>query len=104
VIPLGAAAGDAPVAFLELGAVAIVLGVLARLAGRLGLPAIYLECGGNYDATAASLSMHRSTLKYRLQRIREISGYDLSDADSRFNLQLATRAWTKLRALGADRS
>jgi DNA-binding PucR family transcriptional regulator len=61
--------------------------------------AAYLECGGNYDATARLLSLHRSTLRYRLQRLREISGYDLHDSDTRFNLQLATRAWNTLRML-----
>jgi sugar diacid utilization regulator len=63
----------------------------------------YLEHGGNYDATAAGLSVHRSTLKYRLQRIRELSGLDLNDPDVHFNLQLATRAWGTLQALGAER-
>jgi sugar diacid utilization regulator len=63
----------------------------------------YLECGGNYDATAAALGVHRSTLKYRLQRIREISGHDLSDPDTCFNLQLASRARTTLAAMRADR-
>jgi DNA-binding PucR family transcriptional regulator len=52
----------------------------------------YLECGGSYEATAAALLVHRSTLKYRLQRIRDISGYRLTDPDTAFNLQLATRA------------
>jgi sugar diacid utilization regulator len=61
----------------------------------------YLECGGNYDATAASLAVHRSTLKYRLQRIREISGHNLVEPDTRFNLQLATRAWATLTAMRA---
>ena len=61
--------------------------------------AAYVECGGNYDATAGALYVHRSTLRYRLQRLREISGLDLSDPDTRFNLQLATRAWTTLRTL-----
>ena len=37
----------------------------------------YLDCGGNYDATARALSVHRNTLKYRLRRIREVSGHDL---------------------------
>jgi DNA-binding PucR family transcriptional regulator len=59
----------------------------------------YLECGGAYDATAAALSVHRSTLKYRLQRIREISGHDLTDPATNFNLQLATRAWQTLQTL-----
>jgi DNA-binding PucR family transcriptional regulator len=38
-------------------------------------------------------------LKYRLQRIGEISGHDLSDPDTSFNLQLAIRAWHTLAAL-----
>jgi len=59
----------------------------------------YLECGGNYDASASALSVHRSTLKYRLNRIRQVSGYDLSLPDNQFNLQLATRAWWTLQAL-----
>jgi DNA-binding PucR family transcriptional regulator len=60
----------------------------------------YLECRGNYDATASALSVHRNTLKYRLRRIREVSGHDLKDADTLFNLQLATRAWSTKLALG----
>ena len=54
----------------------------------------YLDHGGRYETTAQALSIHRSTLKYRLQRIRELSGYDLNDPETHFNLQLATRAWT----------
>jgi sugar diacid utilization regulator len=61
----------------------------------------YLECGKSYDATATALAVHRSTLKYRLQRIAELSGHDLSNPDTTFNLQFATRAWQTLEALGA---
>ncbi|MFF5836705.1 PucR family transcriptional regulator [[Kitasatospora] papulosa] len=53
----------------------------------------YFDCGGNYDETAASLAIHRSTLRYRLQRIREISGNDLANVEDRLNLQVATRVW-----------
>jgi DNA-binding PucR family transcriptional regulator len=59
----------------------------------------YLEHGRNYDTTAAVLCVHRSTLKYRLQRIREVCGCDLRDPDTHFNLQLACRAWSTLHAL-----
>jgi hypothetical protein len=52
----------------------------------------YLDCGGNYDAAATALTIHRSTLRYRLQRIREVSGHDLADIDSRLNLHVAVRA------------
>jgi sugar diacid utilization regulator len=61
----------------------------------------YLDCGGNYDATAATLGLGRSTVRYRLGRIRQLGGHDLSDPDTRFQLQLACRAWVTVRALGA---
>ncbi len=60
----------------------------------------YLQHGGGYEATSRALSVHRSTLKYRLQRIRELSGLDLGDPETHFNLQLATRAYVTLQALG----
>ncbi|MFD8234752.1 PucR family transcriptional regulator [Streptomyces sp. NPDC059696] len=53
----------------------------------------YFDCGGNYAETAESLMIHRSTLRYRLQRIREISGRDLTNVEDRLNLQVATRVW-----------
>jgi DNA-binding PucR family transcriptional regulator len=61
----------------------------------------YLEFGGNYADTARAIAVHRNTLKYRLQRIREISGRDLGDPESNFNLQFATRAWQVLSAIRA---
>ncbi|MGZ4530969.1 MAG: PucR family transcriptional regulator [Mycobacteriaceae bacterium] len=60
----------------------------------------YLDLGGSYDATATAVAIHRSTLKYRLQRIRDISGRDLNDPDVRFNVQLATRALETMHAVG----
>lgn len=59
----------------------------------------FLDCGGNYDHTAQALLIHRSTLRYRLQRIRELGGLDLNDTETRLNAHVATRAW---RVLGAD--
>ena len=59
----------------------------------------YLQHGGGYEATSRALSVHRSTLKYRLQRIRELTGFELGDPKTLFNLQLATRAWLTLQAL-----
>jgi DNA-binding PucR family transcriptional regulator len=58
----------------------------------------YYECGGNYDCTARELMIHRSTLRYRLRRIRELTGHDLGAVDTRLNLHIATRAWQILRA------
>jgi len=45
----------------------------------------------NISQTARALYVHRNTLNYRLQRIAEISGYDLNDAETRLTLQLALR-------------
>lgn len=61
----------------------------------------YLESGGHYDSAALALSIHRSTLKYRLQRIRQVTDRDLSNPDVNFNLKLACRAWRTLQALRA---
>lgn len=61
----------------------------------------YFECGGNYDASAEALAVGRSTFKYRLRRIRELLGHDLSDPEMHFSLQFATRAWQVLQALRA---
>jgi sugar diacid utilization regulator len=59
----------------------------------------YFESGGNYDSTAHALHIHRSTLRYRLRRILELSGHDLGTVDSRLNLHVATRAWQILRGV-----
>ncbi|MGF6832323.1 hypothetical protein QF015_000472 [Paenarthrobacter sp. TE4293] len=60
----------------------------------------YLDHGGNYDRTAESLAIHRSTLRYRLNSIRQVTGFDLTDPETRLNLHVATRAW-RLRPHGA---
>jgi hypothetical protein len=60
----------------------------------------YLDHGGNYDSAAESLTIHRSTLRYRLISIRQITGFDLADPETRLNLHVATRAW-RLRPHGA---
>jgi hypothetical protein len=59
----------------------------------------YVEHGRNQDSAATSLGIHKNTLKYRLQRIAELSGHNLSNPDTMFNLQLATRAWQTSQAL-----
>ncbi len=60
----------------------------------------YLDHGGNYDSTAESLTIHRSTLRYRLKSIRQITGFELADPETRLNLHVATRVW-RLRPHGA---
>jgi sugar diacid utilization regulator len=59
----------------------------------------YLDAGGSAVRTAQQLNIHRSTLNYRMQRISEITGADLSDPVARVNLQMAL----KLHRLFGDR-
>ena len=51
----------------------------------------YLDAGGNSVHTAEKLLIHRSTLNYRLERIKDICEVDLSSASTRLNLQIALK-------------
>jgi sugar diacid utilization regulator len=59
----------------------------------------YFDSGCNIDQAAAVLSIHRSTVKYRLKRVRELLGQDLNDGSTRLDLHLATRVWLTLESL-----
>jgi purine catabolism regulator len=48
--------------------------------------------------TAVRLNLHRNSLLYRLRRIREITGLDLDDPETRLALHLALRVGDVLRA------
>ena len=48
----------------------------------------YLELAGSVQATAAALQVHRQTLYYRLSRIEQVTGLDLSDGEDRLRLHL----------------
>ncbi len=50
----------------------------------------YLETGEQQEA-AKRLRVHPNTLRYRLDRIREISGVDLEDPETRLNIAVALR-------------
>jgi DNA-binding PucR family transcriptional regulator len=51
----------------------------------------FLDAAGDIKRTAAALSLHRSGLYYRLQRIEELTGLDLAQGDDRLLAQLALR-------------
>jgi hypothetical protein len=59
----------------------------------------YLNEFGALEATAAKLFVHRNSLRYRLLRINELTGWDLNDPEQRFHLDLACRAWLVRQAL-----
>jgi len=50
----------------------------------------YLETGEQQQA-AQRLRVHPNTLRYRLDRIREIGGFELEDSETRLNLAVALR-------------
>ena len=57
----------------------------------------FLECDGNVNATAARLVTHRHTVRYRFERVREITGLDVSSTDGREKLSFGLKA---MRVLG----
>lgn len=59
----------------------------------------YFSHLGNLRATSEALHVHRNTLLYRLERIKEISGMDLDNAEEHFALWLALRAHRVLSTL-----
>ncbi|MBR0646706.1 helix-turn-helix domain-containing protein [Plastoroseomonas hellenica] len=62
--------------------------------------AAFIDEACRYQATAARLGIHVSTLRYRLRRLEELFGLDLEDSETRFRLALAAR----LTAIGTASS
>jgi DNA-binding PucR family transcriptional regulator len=57
----------------------------------------YLENDGNVTPTAEQLFTHRHTIRYRLERVRELSGHDITSTEGREKLGLGLKA---MRVLG----
>jgi hypothetical protein len=57
----------------------------------------FLEADGNVAGTAQRLFTHRHTVRYRLERVRELSGLDVGSSDGREKLSLGLKA---MRVLG----
>ncbi|MGQ0464718.1 MAG: PucR family transcriptional regulator [Sporichthyaceae bacterium] len=85
------------------------LGVLLRYdAGKSAelVPTLstYLRTGGSIAATAEALTIHRSTVKYRLARIEELTGRNPNDPEVQFAMQLALHALRTRDGLGGGGS
>jgi DNA-binding PucR family transcriptional regulator len=52
----------------------------------------YIERNGHWEKAASDCYCHRHTLRYRIRRIEELTGRDLSRANDRVELWLALRA------------
>ncbi|MEJ7718712.1 MAG: helix-turn-helix domain-containing protein [Thermoleophilaceae bacterium] len=52
----------------------------------------FLEADGNVARTAQRLFTHRHTIRYRLERVKELSGLDVGSSDGRERLSLGLKA------------
>jgi len=57
----------------------------------------FLDADGNVAGTAERLFTHRHTIRYRLERVKELSGLDVGSSDGRERLSLGLKA---MRVLG----
>ena len=57
----------------------------------------FLDADGNVAGTAQRLFTHRHTIRYRLERVRELTGLDVGSTDGREKLSLGLKA---MRVLG----
>jgi len=54
--------------------------------------AVYLECAGSWNLCAERLHVHVNTVRYRIRRVEQLTGKDLSSMSDRVDLYLALRA------------
>jgi DNA-binding PucR family transcriptional regulator len=57
----------------------------------------FLDADANVAGTASRLFTHRHTIRYRLERVRDLTGLDVSSTDGREKLGLGLKA---MRVLG----
>jgi purine catabolism regulator len=74
-----------------------VLGPLEGASGEYGDELIrsletYIEQNGQWERAARALYCHRHTLRYRIRRVEQLTGRDLSRAQDRIEFWLALRA------------
>lgn len=82
--------------------------VLAPLRGResagedlLKVVLTYIECGGNVNAAARKLHLHRNTMFYKLERASRLLQLDVRESEAMFTIWLAHRI-DLLAAVEAD--
>jgi sugar diacid utilization regulator len=54
---------------------------------------MWLDANGDTAATAAAMSLHPNTLRYRIRRVRDICGLDIDDPNARALTHLLLRGW-----------
>jgi hypothetical protein len=114
---VGEAEGRSPIAFEDTGAYRLLLGTtseeLQSFYSETVEPLVaydeqyetdlvatveaYLDSDANVPATAKKMFTHRHTIRYRLERIRDLSGHDATATEGRERLGLGIKA---MRVLG----
>lgn len=114
---VGEAEGRSPIAFEDTGAYRLLLGTtseeLHSFYSETVEPLVaydeqyetdlvatveaYLDSDANVPATAKKMFTHRHTIRYRLERIRDLSGHDATATEGRERLGLGIKA---MRVLG----
>ena len=54
---------------------------------------VYFEANQNIEETAARMYAHKNTIKYRLQRIKDLTGMDIKNFNDSFKLFIAITAY-----------
>ena len=114
---VGEAEGRSPIAFEDTGAYRLLLGTskeeLMSFYSETVEPLVvydeqyetdlvatveaYLDSDANVPATAKQMFTHRHTIRYRLERVRDLSGHDATATEGRERLGLGIKA---MRVLG----
>jgi purine catabolism regulator len=61
---------------------------------------VLFDSGGNMSEAAERLFLHRNSVPYRLERVRELTGLDWKESGDRFALQLGLLAAEKEEEMG----
>jgi DNA-binding PucR family transcriptional regulator len=88
VLPERALAGDAPARRILVDRIHRPLSAAGH-APLLDTATAYLESGGSLEASARALFVHPNTVRYRLGRISDVTGYDLSTPREAWTVRIA---------------
>jgi hypothetical protein len=88
VLPERALAGDAPARRILVDRIHRPLAASGH-APLLDTATAYLENGGSLEASARALFVHPNTVRYRLGRISDVTGYDLSTPREAWAVRIA---------------
>jgi DNA-binding PucR family transcriptional regulator len=61
-------------------------------AGLLDTLQVFLDCSGSWTRTAEALHVHVNTVRYRIERVEQLTGRDLGRLEDRVDVFLALRS------------